>query len=154
MVFGSPVTKLIGLHKLSAWFWHLPERWFLIQQKIRGASEKFKNQPRPLLRPRSVDFRQHFRNLSRNTVPLNTIFRPHDFREFLIHKRTSLSHTPDIMRVFEKEGLTRHEGIHEFQKVTLYTTSFKRWRFIHEFQKVIPCTWVSKGNALYTSFKR
>ena len=38
--------------------------------------EKFKNQPRPLLRPRSVNFRQHFRNLSRKTVPLNkTLFR-------------------------------------------------------------------------------
>ncbi len=33
-------------------------------------SEKFKNQPRPLLRPRSINFRQHFRNLSRKTVPL------------------------------------------------------------------------------------
>jgi hypothetical protein len=43
----------------------------LFQQKIRGASEKFKNQPRPLLRPRSVNFRQHFRNLSRKRVPLN-----------------------------------------------------------------------------------
>ncbi len=41
----------------------------LFQPKIRGASEKFKNQPRPLLRPRSVNFRQHFRNLSRKTVP-------------------------------------------------------------------------------------
>ncbi len=42
----------------------------LFQPKIRGASEKFKNLPRPLLRPRSVNFRQHFRNLSRKTVPL------------------------------------------------------------------------------------
>jgi hypothetical protein len=42
----------------------------LFQLKIRGTSEKFKNQPRPLLRPRSVNFRQHFRNLSRKTVPL------------------------------------------------------------------------------------
>jgi hypothetical protein len=40
------------------------------QQKIRGAFKKFKNQPRPLIRPRSVHFRQHFRNLSRKTVPL------------------------------------------------------------------------------------
>jgi hypothetical protein len=46
----------------------------LFQQKIRGASEKFKNQPRPLLRPRSVNFSQHFRNLSRKTVPLNGFF--------------------------------------------------------------------------------
>jgi hypothetical protein len=29
------------------------------QLKIRGASEKFKNQPWPLLRPTSVNFRQH-----------------------------------------------------------------------------------------------
>ncbi len=42
----------------------------LLQLKIRDASEKFQNQPRPLLRPRSVNFRQHFRNLSRETVPL------------------------------------------------------------------------------------
>ncbi len=32
----------------------------LFQLKIRGASKKFKNQPRTLLRPRSVNFRQHF----------------------------------------------------------------------------------------------
>ncbi len=42
----------------------------LFRPKIRGAYEKFKNQPRPLLRPRSVSFSQHFRNLSRKTVPL------------------------------------------------------------------------------------
>ncbi len=42
----------------------------LFQLKIRGASEKFKNQPRPLLRQRSVHFRQHFWNLSHETVPL------------------------------------------------------------------------------------
>jgi hypothetical protein len=43
----------------------------LFQLKIRGASEKFKNQPRPLLRPRSINFCQQFWNLSRKTVPLN-----------------------------------------------------------------------------------
>jgi hypothetical protein len=43
----------------------------LFQLKIRGASKKFKNQPRPLLRPSSVSFCQHFRNLSRKTDPLN-----------------------------------------------------------------------------------
>jgi hypothetical protein len=42
----------------------------LFQLKIRHASEKFKNQPRPLLGPRSINFRQHFRNLSNETVPL------------------------------------------------------------------------------------
>ncbi len=33
-------------------FQHLPE--------IRGAFDKFKNQPRSLVRPRSINFRQHF----------------------------------------------------------------------------------------------
>ncbi len=42
----------------------------LFQLQIRGASEKSKNQPRPLLGPRSVNFRQHFLNLSRKTVLL------------------------------------------------------------------------------------
>ncbi len=62
----SSVTKLIGLHKHWAWFFVSIYRKedVLCQLKIRGASEKFKNQPRPLLRPRSVNFRQHFRNLS------------------------------------------------------------------------------------------
>jgi hypothetical protein len=32
----------------------------LFQLKIRGASEKFKNQPRHLVRPTSVNFRQHY----------------------------------------------------------------------------------------------
>ncbi len=45
----------------------------LSQRKIRGASEKFKNQPRPLLRPRSINFCQHFWNLSRETVPLKSL---------------------------------------------------------------------------------
>jgi hypothetical protein len=45
----------------------------LFQPKIRGASEKFKNQPRPLLWPRSVNFHQNFRNLSRKTVPLSKL---------------------------------------------------------------------------------
>ena len=40
------------------------------QLKIRGASEKFKNQPPPLLRPTSVNFCQNCRNLSHETVPL------------------------------------------------------------------------------------
>jgi hypothetical protein len=45
----------------------------LFQLKIRGASEKFKNQPRPLLWPTSVNFRQHCRNLSHETVPLTYV---------------------------------------------------------------------------------
>jgi hypothetical protein len=42
----------------------------LFQLKIRAASEKFKNQPQRLLRPTSVNLRQHCRNLSHETVPL------------------------------------------------------------------------------------
>jgi hypothetical protein len=42
----------------------------LFQPKIRGHSEKIKNQPRHILRPTSVNFRQHCRNLTHETVPL------------------------------------------------------------------------------------
>ncbi len=63
----------IGLHKTDA-----ASDWLLIKRHCTGmeglpggSSEKFKNQPRPLLRPRSVNFRQHCRNLSHETVPLN-----------------------------------------------------------------------------------
>jgi hypothetical protein len=45
----------------------------LFQLKIRGASEKFKNQPRPFLRPTSVNFWQYCRNLSHATVPLSEL---------------------------------------------------------------------------------
>ncbi len=44
--------------------------WYQVK-KLGVGSEKFKNQPQPLLRPRSVNFRQHFRNLSHETVPVN-----------------------------------------------------------------------------------
>ncbi len=44
----------------------------LFQLKIRGVFEKFKIQPRPLIRPRSINFRQHFLNLSHKTIPLRT----------------------------------------------------------------------------------
>jgi hypothetical protein len=81
LVVGRP----IGLHKIDAASdWLLIKRHcigtsqhdisiyrkedVLFQLKIRGASEKFKNQPRPLLRPRSANLRQHFLNLSRKTV--------------------------------------------------------------------------------------
>ncbi len=47
----------------------------LFQLKIRGAFEKFKNQTRPLLRPRSINFQQHFLNLSHKTVPLRDLTR-------------------------------------------------------------------------------
>jgi hypothetical protein len=45
----------------------------LLHLKIRGASEKFKNQPRHLIRPGSVNFRQHYGNPSHATVPLNGV---------------------------------------------------------------------------------
>jgi hypothetical protein len=41
----------------------------LYQLKIRCTSEKSKKQLRPLWWPRFVNFSQHFRNLSRKTVP-------------------------------------------------------------------------------------
>ncbi len=41
--------------------------------KIIGASKKFKNQPRPLVRPSSVNCCQPFWNLSHETVPLKYI---------------------------------------------------------------------------------
>ncbi len=41
-----------------------------LQYKIVGAPKKFKNQPRPLVSPNSVNFSQNFKNLSRETVPL------------------------------------------------------------------------------------
>jgi hypothetical protein len=43
----------------------------LFQLKIRGASEKFKNLPRRLCRPTSVNFCYYCQNLSHETVPLN-----------------------------------------------------------------------------------
>jgi hypothetical protein len=45
----------------------------LFQLKIRRTSEKFKKPLRPLLRQRSVNLRQHFRNLSHETVPLKIL---------------------------------------------------------------------------------
>jgi hypothetical protein len=47
----------------------------LFQLKIRGASEKFKDQPRHLLMPISVNFCQYCRNLSHETVPLIIFIR-------------------------------------------------------------------------------
>jgi len=38
-------------------------------------------------------------------------------RGFLIQKRSSLSHTPDIVRVFEKDCVKQTNSFHEFQKV-------------------------------------
>ncbi len=67
---GSLVIKLIGLSNQCDFSIYRQEDVFF-QLKIRGASEKFKNQPQPLLRPRSANFRQHFRNLSCKTVHLS-----------------------------------------------------------------------------------
>jgi hypothetical protein len=45
------------------------EKNVLFQLKLKSDSEKFKNKPLSLWRPRSVNFRQHFRNLSCKTAP-------------------------------------------------------------------------------------
>jgi hypothetical protein len=66
----SSVTKLIGQQQLSAWFSRLPEERCFKSIKNQRCLWKIQNQPRPLFRPRSVNFTQHFRNLSRKTVPL------------------------------------------------------------------------------------
>ncbi len=55
----------------------------LCQLKIRGAIEKFKNQPRPLWRPKYVNFSQHFWNLSCKTVPL----KKDTFKSFFRYKK-------------------------------------------------------------------
>ncbi len=68
---GSSVTKLIGQQQLSAWFLHLPERRCFISTKNQRFLRKIQNQPRHLLRPTSVNFRQHCQNLSHETVPLS-----------------------------------------------------------------------------------
>jgi hypothetical protein len=53
-----------------------------LHYKIIGAPKKFKNQPRPLVRPSSLNFSQNFWNLSHETVPLNNFFflQPNDLR--------------------------------------------------------------------------
>ncbi len=63
----------------------------LLQPKIRGASEKFKNQPQPFLRPRSINFRQHFRNLSRKTVPLSQVQKHFTFSAISVLKKVNLN---------------------------------------------------------------
>ena len=44
-------------------------------------------------------------------------------RKILQKKRSSLSHKPDIVRVFEKKSIQQNEDIHEFQKVNIYFKS-------------------------------
>ncbi len=44
-----------------------------LNYKIIEASTKFKNKPSPLVRPSSVNFCQHFFNLSHETVPLTCL---------------------------------------------------------------------------------
>jgi hypothetical protein len=70
------MTSLILILDIGVIFNIYRKEDVLCQLKIRGASEKFKNKPRHLLRQRSVNFRQHFRNLSRKTVPLMPKFAP------------------------------------------------------------------------------
>ncbi|MFN9940905.1 MAG: hypothetical protein ACK56I_15650, partial [bacterium] len=65
---GSPDTKLIGRCRRDFSIYRKVD--VLFKLKIREAFKKFKNLPRPLLRPRSINFHQHFLNLSHKTVPL------------------------------------------------------------------------------------
>jgi hypothetical protein len=67
---GVKVQKLSDYISYRRHFIIYRKEEVLFQPKIRGASEKFKNQPQPLLRPRFVNFRQHLQNLSHKTVPL------------------------------------------------------------------------------------
>ncbi len=48
-----------------------------LNYKIIGASKKFKNQLRPLVRPGSVNFHQNFWNISHETVPLTSAIHQH-----------------------------------------------------------------------------
>jgi hypothetical protein len=77
MVEGLPGVQVQSLSENGSYrrdFSIYREIDVLFQIKIREASEKFKNQPQVM--PRSVHFRQHFWNLSHETVPLSI----HEFR--------------------------------------------------------------------------
>ncbi len=66
----TPTTSL-GQAKLT-----LPGEKHFLHYKIIGAPKKFKNWPRPLLRPRTDHACPQKPNPSRETVPLNLIFNP------------------------------------------------------------------------------
>ena len=51
-------------------------------------------------------------------------------RDILLQKRVSLSHTPDIVRVFQKE--TQAQEQHEFQKVRNLDLKCQQTFFIHK----------------------
>jgi hypothetical protein len=68
-----------------------------LQYKIIGAPKKFKNQPRPLVRPSSVNFCQTFGNLSRETVPLSINFGVSFALFFVFFCRFQLSSLPGIL---------------------------------------------------------
>ncbi len=72
----------------------------LFQLKIRVVSEKFKTQPGPSLRPRSVNCPQHFRNLSRKTVSLTHFLTQSFYSTFLLFKRRKNKH----ISILKKEG--------------------------------------------------
>jgi hypothetical protein len=83
--------------------------------KIIGASKKFKNQPRPLVRPSSVNFCQKFWNLSHETVPLKRHFRiiPYSKQVYgLPHAKSVLPHTGD-----------RDQGFHQRKVPVICTVS-------------------------------
>jgi hypothetical protein len=87
----------------------------LFQLKIRGAIEKFKNQPRPLLRPRYVNFSQHFWNPSRKTVPLicqNGWSRPTSPKRSRSESRTlrKIGLIGQLMTIYKKSLLDIERG--------------------------------------------
>ncbi len=62
---------LTAINKLSA-----------LYCKIIGAPKKFKNRPRPLVSPSSINFSQFFKNLSHVSVLLSTIKRQEKNQKF------------------------------------------------------------------------
>lgn len=54
----------------------------------------------------------------RSSLGLSPISPTESARDLLLQKRVSLTHTPDIVRVFERDCQTS-EQIHEFQKVPI-----------------------------------
>ncbi len=99
-VAGSSHTKLIGQHNLSPYrraFSIYRKEDVLFQLKVRGVSEKFKNQLRPFSRPRSINFRQHFRNLSHKTVPLRSMLTIHTFSVSLFYQLINTNMKPFLI---------------------------------------------------------
>jgi hypothetical protein len=59
-----------------------------LDYKIIGASKKFKNQLRPLVRPGSVNFCQNFWNLSHETVPFRQLYAAYPSLPTSLHSQS------------------------------------------------------------------